>query len=334
MSTAILFTLMSDRIAFSLDPVVAINLIQTNTTWKASDEFVKKVGLENLRKRLGVNNWDNFNGLKTVLTIHSHVGTGIKNRFIIPSSFDARKRWPKCSSISRIRDQGNCGNCWAVAGCSAFSDRLCIASGQRLSSVQLSHQQVTFCCTDCGNDCNGGYIEDTWVYFKQHGVVTGGDYSSQKGCQPYEIPPLNQVGSWFNSSSDSQSCVKNKCTNPRYKTQYENDLYYTRNVYIVPALETAIQLDILINGPVQTGFDVYEDFFYYSTGIYRRNRRFPYAGGHALKIIGWGVDRGVKYWICSNSWSENWGEQGTVKVVRGENECLIEDRVIAGLPRL
>jgi len=33
-----------------------------------------------------------------------------------------------------------------------------------------------------------------------------------------------------------------------------------------------------------------------------------YLGGHAIKLLGWGVDKatGAPYWLCANSWNEDW----------------------------
>ena len=56
-------------------------------------------------------------------------------------------------------------------------------------------------------------------------------------------------------------------------------------------------------------------------------------GGHAVRIIGWGVENGVKYWLIINSWNSYWGDKGTIKMRRGVNECGIEDNVVAGIPR-
>jgi len=50
----------------------------------------------------------------------------------IPATFDARTAWPKCDSIKEIRDQSACGSCWAFGAVEALSDRICIASGQKL----------------------------------------------------------------------------------------------------------------------------------------------------------------------------------------------------------
>ncbi|VDO57984.1 unnamed protein product [Haemonchus placei] len=44
----------------------------------------------------------------------------------IPESFDAREKWKNCTSIGYIRDQSNCGSCWAVSAAETMSDRLCI----------------------------------------------------------------------------------------------------------------------------------------------------------------------------------------------------------------
>jgi len=68
-----------------------------------------------------------------------------------------------------------------------------------------------------------------------------------------------------------------------------------------------IKLEIMANGPVETGFTVYSDFSSYRSGIYER-KSDEVMGGHAVKIVGWGVEDGIKYWIVANSWSADWGE--------------------------
>ena len=53
-------------------------------------------------------------------------------------------------------------------------------------------------------------------------------------------------------------------------------------------------------------------------------------GGHAIKILGWGTEGGVDYWLCANSWTTDWGDKGFFKIKRGTNHCNIEDMVVAG----
>merc|ERR1712025_1149436 len=80
------------------------------------------------------------------------------------------------------------------------------------------------------------------------------------------------------------------------------------------------------HGAVQAGFTVYEDFFLYNGRVYTQNSNVR-KGGHAISIIGWGVENGVKYWLCKNSWGVGWGDAGFFKIRRGTNECGIEDQI-------
>ena len=68
--------------------------------------------------------------------------------------------------------------------------------------------------------------------------------------------------------------------------------------------------------------------------MYQRTKGAAYAGGHAVKIYGWGVDAATRlpYWLVANSWGADWGENGSFRIARGTNECSIEDEVAAGRP--
>jgi cathepsin B len=74
---------------------------------------------------------------------------------------------------------------------------------------------------------------------------------------------------------------------------------------------------------------VHEDFLTYKSGVYRHTAG-GIVGAHAIKILGWGVENGNKYWLIANSWNEEWGDKGTFKMVRGENHLKIEHSVHAG----
>jgi len=89
--------------------------------------------------------------------------------------------------------------------------------------------------------------------------------------------------------------------------------------------------EIYNHGPVEGSFTVYEDFVAYKKGVYEHTTGSA-LGGHAIKIIGWGVESGIPYWSCVNSWNTNWGEKGLFRIRRGNNECGIEGSVNAGLP--
>merc|ERR1711953_936658 len=92
-----------------------------------------------------------------------------------------------------------------------------------------------------------------------------------------------------------------------------------------------IKQAIMSGGPVETAFTVYSDFENYAGGIYHHISGSE-AGGHAVKMVGWGVENAVKYWKVANSWNPYWGEKGYFRIRRGNNEGGIEDSVVASSP--
>ena len=110
-------------------------------------------------------------------TIHSNIE--------VPDHFDSRDKWPNCSSISKVWDQGNCESSWAVAAVSAMSDRHCIHTQ---TQILLSPENLIDCCYSCGYGCDGGYTMEAWKYWEKFGIVTGGGYGNEDNCQPYSFP--------------------------------------------------------------------------------------------------------------------------------------------------
>merc|ERR1711934_313574 len=115
----------------------------------------------------------------------------------VPDSFDSETNWPQCAKIiGDIRDQSNCGCCWAFAGASAASDRLCISTNGT-TAVPLSAQDVCFCASM--NGCGGGQITTPWDHIASKGAVTGGqvDGSGPMGkgfCSDFSLPHCHHHG--------------------------------------------------------------------------------------------------------------------------------------------
>ncbi len=94
----------------------------------------------------------------------------------------------------------------------------------------------------------------------------------------------------------------------------------------------AIQKDIMEHGPLTCAFDVYADFPNYKSGVYQvTGSSGQPLGGHAVKMVGWGVEDGVDYWLIANSWNEEWGDNGYFKIRRGTDECGIESMISGGI---
>ncbi|KAK7584068.1 hypothetical protein V9T40_005031 [Parthenolecanium corni] len=297
-----------------------------NTSWKAGYNFHPNISKYELKSLMGVN--PDYRRHLQLPKQHSILSTNST----MPAEFDSCQAWPECQElISMIHDTGLCGSDWAVATASAFSDRLCIASKgtivRNLSAEDLS------CCHFCGHKCEGGSPELAWRYLMTDGIVTGGSYQSKEGCKPYtiypirgygQLPPQNIMGYM------SAGICERKCQE-EYAKDLLSDLYYAECIYSLR--RNTHMRDIYNNGPVIATVKVYEDFMYYRSGIYQYTTG-EQLGGHAVKIIGWGVENGVKYWLCVNSWGSSWGENGFFKIKRGNNECGIEERFNAGIPKV
>ncbi|CAH0393968.1 unnamed protein product [Bemisia tabaci] len=170
----------------------------------------------------------------------------------------------------------------------------------------------------------------TFKHFTENGEITGGDYGSQIGCKPYSMPPRDNTATMNIEYTEAKKC-ENKCTNPKYPIPFEKEKRYkTKNYYLFDDRNTTkIQWDLMLNGPQVGAFIVYSDFLLYSKGVYRHTKGVA-LGGHGVRLIGWGQEKGVDYWLAANSWGTDWGQKGFFKLRRGANECLLEELVVAG----
>jgi cathepsin B len=246
---------------------------------------------------------------------------------------DWRTKAPQCTVISKIRDQSACGSCWAFGSTETFEDRRCISTGK---DVELSSMDTAGCCSGfaCGLSmgCGGGQPGAALRWMTKTGVVTGGDYQdvgSGSSCKPYtfeacahHVPPSSKYPA-CPSKEYTAHCTKS-CSESKYTTSYADDKVKggsASSVGTVSGMITALE-----KGPLSVAFDVYSDFPTYKSGVYKHTTG-SMLGGHAVEIIGYGTENGSDYWLVKNSWNEQWGDGGTFKIARGNNECGIESQV-------
>lgn len=259
----------------------------------------------------------------------------------LPSDFDLRTAYPQCASIvGHVRDQSNCGSCWAFGSTEAFNDRYCIKTGD--NKTLFSPEDTVSCCTgpvcSFSMGCNGGQPSGAWNWFTKNGVSTGGDYSdvgTGSTCKPYSMqscahhvdPPAGMVSCTEVNSYKTPKCTSS-CNEASYPVPYSKDKHYASASYGIRSVAN-LQQELMEKGTISVSMTVYEDFEAYSSGIYQ-HKTGSNLGGHAIKLVGWGVDNGVPYWTCINSWNESWGEKGAFRILRGSNECGIENGAVAG----
>jgi len=252
----------------------------------------------------------------------------------LPDDFDGRDQWgATCPSLKEVRDQAACGSCWAFGAVEAMTDRICIHSSGA-NQAHISAQDLVSCCATCGMGCNGGYPAMAWRYWTTKGLVTGSQYNDHAGCRPYEVPPCDHhVNGTLQPCGDvvKTPACKSECV-AGYQTTYANDKHFGVSNYGVQGVDN-IRQEIFTNGPVEAAYTVYEDFLSYKSGVYHHVTGKT-LGGHAVKILGWGIENGTPYWLVVNSWNADWGDNGFFKIKRGNNECGIEGKICAGMPKL
>ena len=286
--------------------------------------LITRESLEKLRRTVGyeIYNYDEhpFKNLKTS-EIRNKLGLlGIpagspvklphgKSKEDLPKNFLSSEKWPRC--IHPIRDQMRCGSCWAFAASEVLSDRFCISSIEEINVI-LSPQDMV-ACDKFDYGCLGGYLDRSWNYLIDEGIVS-------EECYPYTA-----------GSGGSCECIliDGQCINPQaeYKKYHASAFYNFKSI-------NEIKTDILYNGPVETGFLVYADFLSYKSGIYKKASD-QFMGGHAVKVVGWGFEdsSNTHYWIVANSWGLIWGEEGFFKIEIG-NCCDFESQMISGTPKI
>jgi cathepsin B len=236
----------------------------------------------------------------------------------IPTSFNSATNWPQCKTIGTIYNQAECGSCWAFGCVEAVSDRFCIHQPRGYNATLLSFQDETSCGPCDG--CEGGDPGDAWQYVQDTGLVTAKCYPyTIPTCPPAQQPCLNFV----DTPTCTQSCVDGET--------WSNSKHFLKSVYSVSSDADQIAAEIMNNGPVEACFSVYSDFLNYKKGVYQYTTG-DLLGGHCVKIIGWGVESGKPYWLINNSWTTYWGDKGQFKILRGQDECGIEDSVVGGMP--
>jgi cysteine peptidase C len=202
----------------------------------------------------------------------------------VPVAFDAAAQWPHCKTITHIRDQSACGSCWAVANAAAISDRYCTYGVK--SDLLVSAAYTVGCCWWCGSGCEGGDPSSAWYFWQTSGLPSD-------ACVPYPFPKCmhHEAGGPYpacpSSTYPTPQCPAACTSNSSAGAGGNFTLYKGANSWTV-AGESDLQLELLQHGPLEVTFTVYEDFLSYKSGVYQHVSGQA-LGGHAVKLVGWGV---------------------------------------------
>lgn len=289
--------------------ISAVNTAGSSWTAGVNERFAGLTSFEPVKRMCGVKP-----NPEVKLPVKRH---HVSKMASMPVSFDSRAHWSTCRTIKEIRDQSDCGSCWAFGAVEVGSDRICIETSAA-KQPHLAATDLLSCCTACGAGCGGGDPGSAMQWFTNTGCVTGGNYNDFSWCVEYPLPTCDHhvVGSYPNCSSlnggseyNTPNCPTACNANSTYTIPYAQDKHMFSNAYSVASDVPSIQAEIMANGPVEAAFSVYADFESYKGGVYQHVTG-DYLGGHAVKIIGWGVDAtsNLPYWLVANSWNTQWGK--------------------------
>uniref|UniRef100_A0A3P8SM43 Zgc:174153 n=1 Tax=Amphiprion percula TaxID=161767 RepID=A0A3P8SM43_AMPPE len=269
------------------------------------EKNLKKIELHNLDHSMGKHSYrlgmNHFGDMVRLRFQHPQTVSREGSLFMEPNFLEAPRAldWRDKGYVTPVKDQGQCGSCWAFSTTGALEGQHFRKTGKMVS---LSEQNLVDCSRPEGNEgCNGGLMDQAFQYIKDNQGLDSEDAYPYLGTddQPCHYDPK------FNSAND------------------------TGFVDIPSGKERALMKAVAAVGPVSVAIDAgHESFQFYQSGIYYEKECSSEELDHGVLVVGYGFEGedvdGKKYWIVKNSWSENWGDKGYILMAKDrKNHCGI-----------
>lgn len=251
----------------------------------------------------------------------------------LPKNFDWRKhsKW-----VSPVRNQGSCGTCWAVSATGAASDRAahaCMQKGGSPSSCGIPYaSQTMISCAVPGFTCGeGSNLSTPYEYMRDTGIppladapyTAGGGQVASCGASTALVEGVPLLHSSILGSSSSGLGSENASDPFRITPTPPTSQAALGGLSTLGRTIEAMKREIMTKGPITGGMTVFRDLMahYSGEGVYQPISTEDYrakginftncvVGGHALEIVGWGVDEengtSLPYWLVKNSWGTSW----------------------------
>ncbi|KAL3886610.1 hypothetical protein ACJMK2_026594 [Sinanodonta woodiana] len=208
----------------------------------------------------------------------------------LPTTVD----WRTEGYVTGVKNQGQCGSCWAFSTTGSLEGQHFKKTGQLVS---LSEQNLVDCSQEEGNDgCQGGLMDQAFDYVIQNkGIDTEESY-------PYKAKDGVCKFKKTNIGATEVSCMD-----------------------IEHGSEADLQMAVATVGPISVGIDAsHLSFQLYKSGVYYESACSSVNLDHGVLVVGYGIDGCDGYWLVKNSWGTSWGMQGYIMMTRNDsNMCGI-----------
>merc|ERR1719454_1369868 len=208
--------------------------------------------------------------------------------------------WTTKGAVTPVKNQGQCGSCWAFSTTGSVEGAYQIATGKLLS---FSEQELVDCAGSYGNQgCNGGLMDDGFKYIEAKGDALESAYSY-----------TGKTGT-CSTSKQSDAAIK-----PGKVTSF-NDVTTDSE----PQMEAAVAQQ-----PVSVAIEADQSGFqFYKTGVFSGTCGTNLD--HGVLVVGYGTDSGKDYWKVKNSWGTTWGQAGYILLEKGSKTNSTGRKLLGG----
>jgi len=202
----------------------------------------------------------------------------------VPDALD----WRESGIVNAVKNQGQCGSCWAFSSIQCIEGIYAKNKGQLYS---LSEQNLVDCDKTCAG-CNGGLMDNAY----KHVIANQGGFFNLEADYPY-------------TGKDGQCKFDASKGYAQIKADYQ-----------VTADENSLKVASAEIGPIAIAIDAsHISFQLYSKGIYNPLICSSKNLDHAVGLVGYGTEGSKDFWIVRNSWGPSWGEKGYIRMIRNKN---------------